>query len=353
MILEEISSLRWLAILSGVAMLVSGVWWGRRRRIGTVSPLVLAGLGVLLVIVGLFPAVAKVPATFFVLGRLDGGALILLLIVSTIVLWVALLWNRSKIDFLRGRLNGVLTQMAVGNFLRDLDSWESLGDDVFVVIPALNEADHIGNVIQEIPATVDGYRVRTLVVDDGSSDGTGDVARQRGALVLRMPVNSGQGSALKAGYQACLGVGARAVVTLDADGQNDPAEMDRVVGPILRGEADVMIGSRVLGKYERTNISRTVGVYTFNLLLTILTGTRITDCASSFRAFSPKMLSAVDLQQEQYQSAEILIEAARAGFPITECAIHWRRRQKGETKKGGSLKYGLFFMRTIIKTWAR
>jgi len=362
MIGDDVSGLRWLAIGCGLLMIFAGIWWGRRRQVGTTSPLVLAGLGIGLALVGAFPAFAQIPAAFFVLDEMDGGALILLLIVSSILLWLSVLWNRAKIDFLRSRLNGTLVNFAAQEFLRELPEKSLSGTDdelptqsgeVYVVIPALNEADHIQHVIKEIPEAVHGRTIRTIVVDDGSTDRTGAVARAAGALVLRMPINSGQGSALKAGYLASLQLGAEAVVTLDADGQNRPREIGEVVGPVLSGDVDVMIGSRVLGKYERTNLSRTVGVYVFNTLLTVLTGTRITDCASSFRAFSADVLRTVNLQQEQYQSPEILIEAARAGFKVSECPIHWRRRQKGETKKGGTLKYGLFFMRTIVKTWAR
>jgi glycosyltransferase involved in cell wall biosynthesis len=222
-----------------------------------------------------------------------------------------------------------------------------------VVIPALEEEDNIGDVLDAMPKEVLGRRANVLVVDDGSADRTGDVAREHGAYVLRMPINSGQGSALKAGYHAALRLGAEVVITLDADGQNLPSEIELLAEPVLGGDADIVIGSRVLGEYEHSALVRTVGVYLFNWLLTVLTGTRITDCASSFRALSRGVLQAAQLKQEQYQSTEILIEGARGKFSITERPITWRRRQSGTTKKGRSLKYGFLFLRTIIKTWLR
>ena len=103
-------------------------------------------------------------------------------------------------------------------------------------------------VLAEIPAEVAGLQTHVLVIDDGSRDGTAAVATGLGARVVSHPVNSGQGAALQTGYLVAERLGVDVVVTLDADGQHDPAQMDRLVEPIVRGEADFVVGSRRMGE---------------------------------------------------------------------------------------------------------
>jgi hypothetical protein len=349
----EISVLRWIAISIGILFVVSGVWWGRRRGRGGASPAIIFVLGLALFVIGVFPGIARAPSELLFLGNMQGGGIITVLILSTVFLWLALVWNRSKIEYLRDRLNDLLNAQAIDGFLNQPVSQNADPSSIWVVIPAFEEEANISAVLSDMPETTFGRGVQVLVVDDGSADATARVAASAGAHVLRMPINSGQGSALRAGYAAALRLGAEAVVTLDADGQNAPSEVEVLAEPVLTCEADVVIGSRLLGEFEQSGIARTVGVHAFNWLLTVLTGTKITDCASSFRALSRRVLEAAELRQEQYQSTEILIEAARKGFTITERPITWRRRLTGTTKKGRNVKYGFLFLRTILKTWLR
>ena len=102
--------------------------------------------------------------------------------------------------------------------------------ELSIVIPAYNEEDNIGQVLPRIPATVCGLETAVLVVDDGSRDRTGDIARSFGAAVARHVTNLGGGAALRTGYRLMVDSGARIVVTLDADGQHRPEEMERLVG---------------------------------------------------------------------------------------------------------------------------
>ena len=107
-----------------------------------------------------------------------------------------------------------------------------------------------------MPAEVCGVRTEVLVVDDGSRDGTGDVAAEHGALVARHVINRGGGAALRTGYRLMSNPGPQIVVTLDADGQHLPAEMARLVEPVLDGEVDMAHGSRVLGHADRNTRPR-------------------------------------------------------------------------------------------------
>ena len=119
---------------------------------------------------------------------------------------------------------------------------------VAIVIAAFNEADVIGRVIEALPATICGLETAVVVVSDGSKDKTAEEARTQGALVCDVPVNRGQGAALRLGYRLAREGGADYIVTTDADGQYNPAEMERVLAPVVAGEADFVTGSRKLGR---------------------------------------------------------------------------------------------------------
>ncbi len=150
------------------------------------------------------------------------------------------------------------------------------------IIPAFNEEVAIGSVVLLSREHVD----EVLVVDDGSTDRTASVAEMAGARVLRHHKNLGKGAALKTGFQA---TDADVIVTLDADGQHDPAEIPKLMEPIIRGEADIVNGSRYLhGTDENTPRYRRVGQKILDTATNISTGLEITDTQSGFRAFSSR-----------------------------------------------------------------
>src|SRR2546423_15701137 len=120
---------------------------------------------------------------------------------------------------------------------------ERFRDRVAVVIPAYNEEDNIAHVLQRIPDEVCGIAIAVLVMDDGSRDATGDIARAHGAAVARHVTNLGGGAALRTGYRLMVDSEALIVVTLDADGQHRPEEMAKLVQPILDGTVDMAHGS--------------------------------------------------------------------------------------------------------------
>ena len=224
---------------------------------------------------------------------------------------------------------------------------------VAVVIPAYDEADAIGGVLDAIPATACGLDVETVVVDDGSRDGTAEVAERHGAHVARMPRNSGQGAAFKASYRIGREHGARYLVTIDADGEWDPAHIPDVLGPVVAGEADLVLGSRVLGHAESEDAVRRAGVGVFAALVSGLTGSRVTDTSSGLRAMRSELTADVPLEQPQYQSAELLIGALCRGYRVSEVPTVQHRRAAGQTKKGGNLTYGLRYARVVARTWWR
>ena len=224
---------------------------------------------------------------------------------------------------------------------------------VVVVIPALDEEASIGGVLAEIPASACGLAVDTVVVDDGSSDRTGEIAREQGAYVARRERNSGQGAAFRVGYRLASEHGARYVVTLDADGQWDPADIPAVLGPVVDGEADFVLGSRVLGEAEGGDVVRRAGVRFFAALVRLLTGVRVTDTSSGLRAMLAEVGVSVRQEQVQYQSSELLLGAIAHGYRVAERPVVMRRRAAGESKKGNNALYGLSYARAILRTWRR
>ena len=224
---------------------------------------------------------------------------------------------------------------------------------VVVVIPALNEEDCIGDVLADIPAAACGLAIDTIVVDDGSSDRTAEIARAGGAYVASRRSNSGQGAAFRVGYRLAWDHGGRYVVTLDADGQWDPAEIPTVLEPVVDGEADLVLGSRVLGHAETDDFVRHAGVRVFSLLVRMLTGVTVTDTSSGLRAMLSEVAVTARQEEPQYQSSELLLSALARGYRVTERPIVMRKRLAGESKKGHNALYGARYARVILRTWWR
>ena len=224
---------------------------------------------------------------------------------------------------------------------------------VVVVIAALDEEEGIVGVLRDIPPQAHGLEIDTLVIDDGSSDRTSEVSRAEGVHVARLERNCGHGVALRLGYQLAREHGARFIVTLDADGQWDPVELPGVLEPLARDEADFVIGSRVLGTAETEDSFRQAGVHVFAKLISLLTGTRVTDTSSGYRAMRAEVTATVRQEQVQYQTSELLIGAIYQGYRIAERPIVMHKRTAGESKKGNNVLYGLRYARVILRTWWR
>jgi hypothetical protein len=224
---------------------------------------------------------------------------------------------------------------------------------VVVIIPAYLEVDNIGHVLEAMPKSACDLEIAVLVTVDGGDDGTDEVARSHGAYVLRLPVNRGQGLALWLAYEVAIARGARYIVTLDADGQNDPGEIPGLLAPLVADEADFVVASRRLGVDRTVDLVRKAGVITYGAAINHLTGLALTDTSNGFRAIRAEVLEAVTLEQEQYQTAELIISAAMHGFRITERPTVWRPRLSGSSKKGSNLTFGLNYARVIAATWLR
>jgi len=229
------------------------------------------------------------------------------------------------------------------------------GAPLAVVIPAYNEAPTVADVIAEVPGEAAGLTAEVIVVVDGAQDATAARAAEAGALVCDVPVNRGQGAALRLGYWLARARGAQVIVTIDADGQYEAEEIARVVEPILSGRADFVSGSRRLGTELTTDSTRHAGVIVFGALISVLVRHRITDPACGLRAMRSELTAAVVLTQPQYQASELMISAALHGFRLAEVPTTMRDRgdHATTTKKGGNFGYGVRFARAAVHTWWR
>lgn len=222
-----------------------------------------------------------------------------------------------------------------------------------VLVGAYEEADNIGQVVDEVPDTIAGVPVTLIVIDDGSSDDTAAIAEQHGALVCRLPVNRGHGVALRLGYRLAHEAGARYVTTLDADGQWNPADLPAMVALLEDDKADFVIGSRKLGSTENNDHVRNVGMAFFGRLVSTLTRSRVTDTSSGLRAMRTEITQTVRQVQPQYQTSELLIGALSHGYRVAEVPTVMRRRISGESKKGNNVFYGASYTRVVLSTWLR
>jgi glycosyltransferase involved in cell wall biosynthesis len=224
---------------------------------------------------------------------------------------------------------------------------------LFVIVAAYREAGSIGAVLAAVPDEVGGSAVSTIVVDDGSDDGTADIAEASGAYVCRSFANRGQGAALRLGYQVAVAHGAAYVATIDADGQYDPRELEALLDPILDERADFVSGSRTLGRTYQHDWIRRLGVVIYAALIRVLTGAPVSDPSFGLRVMRSEVVDTVTLRQPQFQAAELLIATAMRGFRITERPGIMRERTAGASRKGPNLVYGYRFGSVVVSTWWR
>jgi glycosyltransferase involved in cell wall biosynthesis len=205
-----------------------------------------------------------------------------------------------------------------------------------VLVPAFNEAARIGPVLAGVWKAVPDATV--LVVDDGSTDDTAAVARAAGARVVRLPFNLGAGVAAQTGYKLAEREGYDCVIHLDADGQHEPADIPALLAVVARGEADVAIGSRFLGRSDyRPGLLRRSGMGLFRWLAWSLTGVRFTDVTSGYRAFAADVVAfvATEWYPTDYADADVLITLRRAGFRLKEVPVRMYPRAGGRSMHAG------------------
>jgi glycosyltransferase involved in cell wall biosynthesis len=236
---------------------------------------------------------------------------------------------------------------------------------VVIVIAAYNEEGAVGPVLEALPRSYCGLDADVIVVADGCEDATAKESDAAGAIVADVPVNRGQGAALRLGYRIAREGGATYIVTTDADGQYNSAEIPAMLQPIIDDRADFVTGSRRLGSQESKDPIRTAGTLFFARLVSLLTGQSLTDTTFGMRAMRAQVTGVLRLEQPQYQASELLIGVITHGYRVLEVPATIHRRTVGESKKGSNPLYGLHipgvnnlfygarFMRVVIRTWFR
>ena len=314
---SELTALRATGLLFAVAIVAYAVL--RRRTLRNVDVLILLAAGIGLAIVSGTELTDKLLSAFsFEKG--NGGRILGLAVFSIFILFLLVLRALSQAARNARQLSAVLEGLAWEEF-RQADLPERFRGRIAILVPAYNEAENIGQVLDLMPAEVCGVQTSVLVVDDGSRDGTGDVAAEHGAVVARHVINRGGGAALRTGYRLMVESGADVVVTLDADGQHLPSEMERLVKPVLDGEVDVAHGSRVLGEADDNHFARELGIVFFNRLVSAITRTKVSDCSNGYRAVRTTVLPQLVLRQEQFHTSEFMIEAIKRGMPAKEIPV--------------------------------
>ncbi len=193
-----------------------------------------------------------------------------------------------------------------------------------LVIPAFDEAMALETLLPRLPTVVADHDIVPLVVSDGSTDATVEVARRFGVPVLDLHPNRGKGTAIRAALEVLEDLAFDFAVFMDADGQHSPEDLPRLVTPLQRGEADIVVGSRYAADTRRgsTPLNRYIVRSGTIAILSRILGTRFTDPYCGFRAFTRDALDRVELCGARYEGElEVLFDAHRCGLTVVEVAI--------------------------------
>ena len=208
---------------------------------------------------------------------------------------------------------------------------------VLVVIPAYNEHGRIGAIVRAVKRILPSTNV--LVVNDCSSDDTWREAREADATVVSHPINLGYGAALETGYLYALKYGYEVIVQMDGDGQHPSAEIPHILVPVLAGDADIVIGSRYLSSEStyKPSIVRRLGQKSFGMLLSLITGYKITDPTSGFQCLTKRAFELFSRGQfpHDFPDADVLLMAHYAGFRVREVPVIMQERSGGVSMHTG------------------
>jgi glycosyltransferase involved in cell wall biosynthesis len=215
--------------------------------------------------------------------------------------------------------------------------------NVVVLIPAYNEERFIGSVVLKARR----YATIVIVIDDGSSDATADIAARAGARVVRHVSNQGKGAALNTGFGKARELAPDAIVMIDGDGQHCPEEMESVLAPVLNGDADIVVGSRYLEHRSDVPRHRVMGHWGFNLLTKLASGTPASDSQSGYRTFSPRAIEAISFSSQGFSvESEMQFWVHDLGLRLKEVPITIRYQDK---PKRNVMKHGLLVLNGILQ----
>jgi glycosyltransferase involved in cell wall biosynthesis len=228
-------------------------------------------------------------------------------------------------------------------------------DDVLVsvVIPVFNEALTVGNIIERLNVVMQksGFTYELIVVDDCSTDSSLEISKKLYANVLSLKTHMGKGCALRAGFAKARG---SVIATIDSDGSHRPEELPRLLAPVLRNEADLVIGSRYLSRnFSVERKFNVAGVRLFNFLIKLLIGTTVSDSQSGYRVMKSEVLKGICLKSREYEiESEMLVKIAKRGFRIVEVPISFDQRTYG-TSNLDPIVDGLKILLSIVSSFMK
>ena len=343
------SSLRIVGLIIGILGLICTFLVYRGPKWKRLNFIFFSFINLSLIAITINPNVVNFLRDLLSLQKYQYGRILALLIASNIILMFFSLSTAAKVENFRLQFDQLVRKLGLG----DLGIASGKIKPIMIVIPAYNEAENLRYLLPKIPTNINGFDVGVLVIDDGSIDQTNQIVQEYGHTVVSNMINRGGGAALRLGYDILKGAGGNICVTMDADGQHQPEEIEALVLPIINDEYDIVIGSRIIGTREKDNPLRIAGVHIFAAIISSLLGKRITDPSSGFRAFKMEKIKTIDLYEDQYHTSELIIEAIKKGLRVKEVPITILKRKFGKSKKGKDLIYGYHFAKIIVKTWWR
>jgi hypothetical protein len=346
------SGLRIFGIVLGLVIFFSSFKIFRGQKWNRLNFFLAASSGFLLAAVATNPALLNILQSMFAFQDAARGRVLALMIVAVIALWLVIIFTRTALQKQQIQFDQLIRAITLNQYTGPIQT-NLIGCNAAVLIPAYNEADNLKELLPRIPRCLNDMKLAVVVVDDGSDDGTYEAALAGGAFVVRSPINRGGGAALRLGYDILKDAAIDICITMDADGQHDPAEISNLLLPLLEGEYDIVIGSRIIGAREKDSLFRLAGVYFFGFTINRLTGLNITDPSSNFRSFKTGIIRQIHLEEDQYHTSELIINAAKNGLRIKEAPITVLKRKYGHSKKGKDWKYGMNFAKIIVKSWWR
>ncbi|SJZ95156.1 glycosyltransferase family 2 protein [Selenihalanaerobacter shriftii] len=220
---------------------------------------------------------------------------------------------------------------------------------VIVIIPALNEEEAIGKVIEKVPRNqVEGVKFEILVIDDGSTDGTVAVAKEYGAdYIISHTENWGLGATIRHGLEWAYKEEADIGVMIDSDNEYPADEIDNLIEPILNDKADYILGSRFMKKVRGMTLMRRLGNYTFTLLQSILLGEWVTDGQTGMRAFSREVMRDFRIIHDYNYAQVITLNILRQGYRLGQVPISYSVRETGDS----FIKFREYMTQVIPAIW--
>jgi hypothetical protein len=345
------SGIRILGLCIGISGLIFTFLYFRGIRWKRGNFILFFLFNTILIVISATPDILNIFRDMLALKHSERGRILTLLIFSVIFLIFIVFYLKSKLDFHLFQFDNVVRtlgrQVVLSKEIKERIK------PVMILIPAYNEANNLEKLVPKLPSKIESREIGTLIVDDGSTDGTEKITKPLNCLLVRNIINRGGGAALRLGYDVLLNHSVDVCVTMDADNQHRPEDIPKLLYPLLNGDSDIVIGSRVLGKTLSKNKIRDTGLKIFNFIISRLLKQKITDCSSGFRAFKMEVIKGIHLRENQYHTSELIIEAVKKGYRIKEVPITILRRKFGQTKKGTDFKYGMTFAKVILKTWLR